>query len=136
MTSVGRIGRSHLMPMAKASVRWTRLLAAALLVAVALSGGCDGGAAELGAGRPTRTDTVEMAEHLAGRAGMGSRVRLHRSFEELLPNVSYRIDGDAPLTLTDHRLVNLRFAVADVRREADGKTYHARVAFRAVTEPA
>ena len=43
---------------------------------------------------------------------------------------------DAPLTLTDHRLVNLRFAVADVRREADGKTYHARVAFRAVTEPA
>lgn len=43
---------------------------------------------------------------------------------------------DAPLTLTDHRLVNLRFAVADVRREADGKTYHALVRFRAVTEPA
>ncbi len=43
---------------------------------------------------------------------------------------------DAPLTLTDHRLINLRFAVADVRREADGRTYHARVAFRAVTEPA
>ena len=32
---------------------------------------------------------------------------------------------DAPLTLTDHTLVNLRFAVADVRREADGRTYHA-----------
>ncbi|MBS0536879.1 MAG: DUF3168 domain-containing protein [Proteobacteria bacterium] len=43
---------------------------------------------------------------------------------------------DAPLSLTDHRLVNLRFAVADVRREADGKTYHALVRFRAVTEPA
>lgn len=43
---------------------------------------------------------------------------------------------DAPLTLTDHSLINLRFAVADVRREADGRTYHARVAFRAVTEPA
>ena len=42
---------------------------------------------------------------------------------------------DAPLTLADHRLVNFRFAVADVRREADGRTYHARVAFRAVTEP-
>lgn len=43
---------------------------------------------------------------------------------------------DAPLSLTEHRLVNLRFAVADVRREADGRTYHALVRFRAVTEPA
>jgi hypothetical protein len=43
---------------------------------------------------------------------------------------------DAPLTLSDHRLVNFRFAVADVRREADGRTYHALVRFRAVTEPA
>ena len=43
---------------------------------------------------------------------------------------------DAPLTLTDHRLVNLRFAVADVRREADGRTYHALLRFRAMTEPA
>ncbi len=43
---------------------------------------------------------------------------------------------DAPLTLANHHLVNLRFAVADVRREADGRTYHALVRFRAVTEPA
>lgn len=43
---------------------------------------------------------------------------------------------DASLTLVGHRLVNLRFAVADVRREADGRTYHALVRFRAVTEPA
>ncbi len=42
---------------------------------------------------------------------------------------------DAPLSLDDHRLINLRFAVADVRREADGRTYHALVRFRAVTEP-
>ena len=42
---------------------------------------------------------------------------------------------DAPLNLTDHTLVNFRFAVADVRREADGRTYHALVRFRAVTEP-
>jgi hypothetical protein len=42
---------------------------------------------------------------------------------------------DAPLTLSDHRLINLRFALADVRREADGRTYHALVRFRAVTEP-
>jgi hypothetical protein len=43
---------------------------------------------------------------------------------------------DAPLTLAEHRLVNLRFSVADIRREADGQTYHALVRFRAVTEPA
>jgi hypothetical protein len=43
---------------------------------------------------------------------------------------------DAALTLTDHTLINFRFAVADIRREADGRTYHALVRFRAVTEPA
>jgi hypothetical protein len=43
---------------------------------------------------------------------------------------------DAPLTLAGHQLVNLRFAIADVRRESDGRTYHALVRFRAVTEPA
>jgi hypothetical protein len=43
---------------------------------------------------------------------------------------------DAPLVLADHHLVNFRFAVADVRREGDGRTYHALVRFRAVTEPA
>ena len=42
---------------------------------------------------------------------------------------------DAPLALADHRLVNLRFATADVRRETDGRTYHALVRFRAMTEP-
>ena len=42
---------------------------------------------------------------------------------------------DAALALADHHLVNLRFSVADIRREADGRTYHALVRFRAVTEP-
>ena len=42
---------------------------------------------------------------------------------------------DAPLALTGHQLVNLRFALADIRRESDGRTYHALVRFRAVTEP-
>jgi hypothetical protein len=43
---------------------------------------------------------------------------------------------DVPLALAGHHLVNLRFALADVRRESDGRTYHAVVRFRAVTEPA
>ena len=43
---------------------------------------------------------------------------------------------DAPLSLDGHRLANLRFIVADVRREADGRTYHGIVRLRAMTEPA
>src|SRR5438093_502815 len=42
---------------------------------------------------------------------------------------------DVDLDLDQYRLINLRFALADVRREADGRTYHALVRFRAVTEP-
>jgi hypothetical protein len=41
---------------------------------------------------------------------------------------------DAPLSPDGHQLVNLRFSLADIRREADGRTYHALVRFRAVTE--
>ncbi|MGX9393650.1 DUF3168 domain-containing protein [Nitrobacteraceae bacterium UC4446_H13] len=42
---------------------------------------------------------------------------------------------DVPLAPDGHRLVNLRFTVADIRRENDDRTYHAVVRFRAVTEP-
>ncbi|HWP16025.1 MAG TPA: DUF3168 domain-containing protein [Xanthobacteraceae bacterium] len=42
---------------------------------------------------------------------------------------------DAPLAPDGCHLVNLRFATADIRRESDGRTYHALVRFRAVTEP-
>jgi hypothetical protein len=42
---------------------------------------------------------------------------------------------DTPLALGGHRLVQLRFVFADIRREKDGRTYHALVRFRAVTEP-
>jgi hypothetical protein len=42
---------------------------------------------------------------------------------------------DAPLSPDGQRLVNLRFSIADIRREGDGRTYHALVRFRAVTEP-
>lgn len=43
---------------------------------------------------------------------------------------------DVPLDPAGHRLVNLRFATADIRREADGRTWHGLVRFRVVTEPA
>jgi hypothetical protein len=41
-----------------------------------------------------------------------------------------------PLDPEGQTLVNLRFATADIRREADGHTWHGVVRFRAVTEPA
>jgi hypothetical protein len=42
---------------------------------------------------------------------------------------------DAALTLTGHRLINLRHEASEVRREGDGETYHGIVRLRAVTEP-
>jgi hypothetical protein len=54
----------------------------------------------------------------------------------LIAGALLQVLDDAPLTLADHHLVNFRFSIADVRREADGRTYHALVRFRAVTEPA
>jgi hypothetical protein len=63
-----------------------------------------------------------------------SRQGGHREAHMITAALLQALD-DAPLVLTDHHLVNMRFAVADVRREADGRTYHALVRFRAVTEP-
>jgi len=64
-----------------------------------------------------------------------SRQGGHREAHTIAGALLQALD-DAPLALSDHRLINFRFSVADVRREADGRTYHALVRFRAVTEPA
>jgi len=64
-----------------------------------------------------------------------SRQGGHREAHTIAGALLQALD-DAPLALADHRLINFRFSVADVRREADGRTYHALVRFRAVTEPA
>src|SRR5215471_3514067 len=64
-----------------------------------------------------------------------SRQGGHREAHMITGALMQALD-DAPLLLAGHHLVNFRFAVADVRREADGRTYHALVRFRAVTEPA
>ena len=63
-----------------------------------------------------------------------SRQGGHREAHRIAGALLQALD-DAPLALDDHHLVNLRFALADIRREADGRTYHALVRFRAVTEP-
>jgi hypothetical protein len=43
---------------------------------------------------------------------------------------------DEPLSLTDHRLVNISQEFADARREPERETYHGIIRYRAVTEPA
>jgi hypothetical protein len=63
-----------------------------------------------------------------------SRQGGHREAHEIAGALLQALD-DAPLSLEGQHLVNLRFALADIRREADGRTYHALVRFRAVTEP-
>lgn len=63
-----------------------------------------------------------------------SRQGGHREAHVIAGALMQALD-DAPLALANHHLVNFRFAVADVRREADGRTYHGLVRFRAVTEP-
>ncbi|MBI3433532.1 MAG: DUF3168 domain-containing protein [Proteobacteria bacterium] len=63
-----------------------------------------------------------------------SRQGGHRQ-AHLIAGALLSVLDDAPLALAGYRLVNLRFATADIRREADGRTYRALVRFRAVTEP-
>jgi len=59
----------------------------------------------------------------------------HREAHEIAGAVLEAL-ADAPLAADGHRLANLRFVTADVRREADGRTYHGLVRLRAYTEPA
>ena len=61
-----------------------------------------------------------------------SRQGGHREAHEIAGALLQALD-DAPLALAGHELVTLRFALADIRREPDGRTYHALVRFRALT---
>jgi len=79
------------------------------------------------------TDDAQITEHqvvLHGWSRQGGRGEA----QELAGALLQALD-DAPLTLSGHHLINLRFALADIRREADGRTYRALVRFRALTEP-
>ena len=82
-------------------------------------------------GEPGQESTQEHQLMLHAWSRQGGHKEAH-----LIAGALLQALDDVPLTLIDHRLVNFRFAVADVRREADGRTYHALVRFRAVTEPA
>jgi hypothetical protein len=55
----------------------------------------------------------------------------HKHAHLLAGSVLSTLD-DMPLMLDEHMIANMRFTVADIRREADGTTYHAIIRLRAV----
>lgn len=55
--------------------------------------------------------------------------------DEILAAASEALHDQA-LAVAGHHLVNLRTEFADVRRDADGETFHGLLRLRAVTEPA
>jgi Protein of unknown function (DUF3168) len=83
--------------------------------------------------RDFSTDGTRAHEHtitLHVYSKQGGRLECEEITAELL-----QLLDDMPLSPPNHHLVNMRFTFADMRREADGRTYHAVVRFRAVTEP-
>jgi hypothetical protein len=79
------------------------------------------------------SDSSAMQEHQLTLHAW-SRKGGHREAHVIAAALLQALD-DAPLDVEGQRLVNLRFSVADIRREPDGRTYHALVRFRAITEP-
>lgn len=76
-------------------------------------------------------DTAEehvLTLHVWSRAA--GRKQTHEAMAALRTSLHDRV-----MTLTGHRLVNLRHEFSDARREPDGDTYHGIVRLRAVTEP-
>ncbi len=82
-----------------------------------------------------RSTATEGGEEHALTLHVWSRHGGHRE-AHLISGAVLQALVDAPLSPAGHHLANLRFVVADIRREADGRTYHGIVRLRAVTEPA
>jgi Protein of unknown function (DUF3168) len=63
-----------------------------------------------------------------------SRAQGRRETHAILDTVRSLLH-DRALTLTNHRLINLRHEFSDTRRDPDGETIHGLCRLRAVTEP-
>lgn len=69
-------------------------------------------------------------EHLQGRTQVGDRIVWYQSYEEVLPNVSFRVDDEAPQRLSDV------VVVGEVVRVEDGRAFDAGVEDGPGGEPA
>jgi hypothetical protein len=82
-----------------------------------------------------RSTSTEAGDEHALTLHVWSRQGGHRE-AHMISGAVLQALADAPLAPEGQHLANLRFVVADIRREADGRTYHGIVRLRAVTEPA
>jgi len=63
-----------------------------------------------------------------------SRYAGRREIKDIMSAI-YDALHEASLTLTGHRLVNIRFVFSDALRRQDAQTYHGVMRFRAMTQP-
>lgn len=84
--------------------------------------------------RDWSTGSDDGREHLI-TLHVWSRARGHKEAHEIMSALR-EVLHDASLTVSGHRLINLRHEFSDALRDADGETYHGTVRYRAVTEPA
>ena len=63
-----------------------------------------------------------------------SRAGGKKETHEIIEAIRLALKG-APVTISDHALVNLRHEFSEARQDPDGETYHGIVRYRAVTEP-
>ena len=82
--------------------------------------------------RDWSTGTDDGAEHVV-TLHVWSRAAGRKEADEILDAVKAALHNQ-PLSLTGHRLVNLRHEFSDARRDADGESYHGITRYRAVTE--
>ena len=85
-------------------------------------------------GPPAATRT-ETAASTSSPCTCGRNARGKKQAHEIIGAIRTALH-DQPLTLTGHRLVNLRHEFSEARRDPDGETIHGIARFRAVTEPA
>jgi len=82
--------------------------------------------------RDWSTGSDEGYEHLV-TLHVWSRARGSREAEQVIAAARAALH-DQDLTLSGHRLINLRHEFSEARRDSDGETFHGIARFRAVTE--
>jgi hypothetical protein len=83
--------------------------------------------------REASTSTEPGDEHIFSIHAW-SRSQGRRETQTILDTIRARLH-DVALTLTNHRVINIRHEFSDTRRDPDGETIHGICRFRAVTEP-
>lgn len=84
--------------------------------------------------RDWSTGSDEGDEHIL-TVHVWSRAKGRKEVQAIMQAIKAALH-DGAVTVSGHRLINLRQELSDARRESDGETYHGLVRYRAVTEVA